>query len=169
MLEMMSGKFDSSTPKGSDTASWDAFRIAEKLNDLQLVGELLDYLTDRQSNHRKYAAVVLGYIAKNTGSKELVNQLVAILPVLEKDESALYNTLMAIVESGVQIDYNPKNVLYYITDDRGLIRNAAIRAVGHFVFNKENIRTALQSVVESHYDEYDLKYAHESLKKITAI
>lgn len=170
LLETMSGKFDSSTPVVKETESWKAYRIAEQLNDPKLFPDLLDCVrTNNPAHLRKFAAVVLGYLLQNTRDTLLAEQMVALTAILDKDEAVLYETLTPLSESGVSIACDPAPLIGYTTDDRELIRNSAIRALGNCQPYTRSVVEALQNVVKYFYDEYDLKYAVHVLVKLEAM
>ena len=167
LLEDMSGMNDISGSKGSETLSWSAYRIAENVNDLSLVDELLDFIenTENITLHEEGYQLLI-FIFKNTKNDELLDKLLGSLKKEEHNDESLYRLLIGIWESDKEITNYVEDIIYFITDDRALIRNAAIRILGNCSLDKDLAEEALKEVVKSPYDEHDLKYSIESLGKI---
>lgn len=169
LIEMLSGKYNDDTPFGSQTASWEGYRIAEKINDLSIVPELLSFINSKEDRDlHKYAGTIIGYILCNTSDKTLADQLIQVAPSLDEDSDTLYELLTALWESGIPLDTDAKSIIYYITDERELIRNAAIRVLGNFISDRQAITVSLKEVLKYFYDHHDLGSAVRSLVKLKA-
>jgi hypothetical protein len=164
LLEEMAGWHDGDEMVGSQTVSWKAYRTAEKLDQTSLVPQLTAIIDETsKTNLKKHGYEVLTYILKNTKNTELANLLVSKLNAEDKNDDALYSLLIGLFESEVELNYHIDKVIFYVDDPRELIRNAAIRLLSRYSEKKDEASKALREVIESHYDEYDLKYAKESL------
>jgi len=164
LLEEMAGWHDGDEIVGSKTVSWKAYRTAEKLDQASIVSELTTFIDETtEVDLRKHGYEVLTYIIKNTENMALADQLVARVKTEDKNDDALYSLLIGLWESEVVLKSNIEGVIFFIDDARHLIRNAAIRLLSRYSKNKDQASEALLVVVENHYDEYDLKYAKESL------
>jgi len=167
LLEKMAGWHDGDEIVGSNTVSWSAYREAEKVNTLEFQAKLFHFIDNTtDSILRKHGYEVLTYLFKNTKDMDLGNKLLDRLKSEDKNDEALYILLTGLGESTVNMDGDIENVIFYVDDTRALIRNAAIRLLANFTNQREVAIAALEDVVENHYDEYDLRYAKESIKKL---
>ncbi len=164
LLENMSGIYDGKTVKGSNSLSWKAYRIAEQVNDLNLVPELLGFIdvVENQSLKNEAYQLVL-FILNNTKDEKLVNELLKRLKREDQNDESLYKLLIGIWESKVKLKKHLESVIYYIDDQRELIRNAAIRLISSFEKDLEIAENALIEVINDPYDNFDLKYGIQSI------
>lgn len=166
-LEEMAGLHDENAVKGSNTVSWKAYRAAEKLNDLTLTEQLIELIDNHKDEKVKQSGYqVLAYLLQNTRDQSLANILLERLTLEKDNNDRLYILLTGLRESNMQFQENIENVIYFIDDDREMIRNAAIRVLGHYKADKSKAINALNAVIDSPYDTYDLKYAKQALKKL---
>lgn len=164
LLEEMAGWHDANEMVGSETVSWKAYRTAEKLDQTTVVSELTTFIDEtNEVDLKKPGYEVLTYILKNTKDQELADLLVARIKAEDKNDDALYSLLIGLWESEIELKNHIKEVIFFIDDPRNLIRNAAIRLLSRYSENRNQASKALLEVIENHYDEYDLKYAKESL------
>ncbi|MEM7185443.1 MAG: hypothetical protein AAF466_02195 [Bacteroidota bacterium] len=167
LLERLAGWHDKDAVVGSETESWQAYAEAKQLDDLSIMQPILDILVEnKEPALRKYAFEVLTFLLKNSQDKDLSSHLISSLRAEDQQEESLYALLMGLWESEVLFEEGLDEVLFYVDDPRALIRNAAIRLVGRFQAQLKEAKKALQEVVENHYDEYDLRYAKQSLQAI---
>jgi len=164
LLEEMAGWHDGDATVGSETISWKAYRTAEKMDQISTVPELIAIIDESSKTEiRKHGYEVLTYVLRNTENLELADQLLARLKAEDKNDEALYSLLIGLWETEIMLNSQVEEVIFFIDDSRELIRNAAIRLLSRFSELKDQASKALLEVVENHYDEYDLKYAKESL------
>lgn len=165
LIEVMSGAKDGKEPVGSKTASWAAFRKAEQLKDLDLIPQLKAYVEDKgNESTRKYAYDILGYIGINTGSNEVADILIGRMQAEDHYDDILHNLLDSLYSTNFPLQKGLEEMLAYAFDERELIRTTAIQLLSRYTIGHDKIKEALLEVVEYHYDEYDLRYAVESLQ-----
>lgn len=164
LIQNMSGLNDQETPKGSDTISWNAYQIAREINDVSLVVPVFHFINSTEDvKLRKHAYQLLLFILDNTKDDFLANQLLTQLKKEDQNDDCLYTLLIGLWESKMALNNHINNVIFYIDDQRELIRNAAIRLLGLYQNDCDSAENALIEIIENPYDNYDLKYAIETL------
>lgn len=167
LLEEMSSKLDIEAYRGSETLSWKAYRKAEQLDDLEIADGLFDYVDAKADNaYIKEAYQALAYILKNSKVVSIANKCLKRVRKLDSNEKALYVVLMGIYEANVPLKEFLEEVVYYIDDERPLIRNAAIRCLGLYSEKSMDAENALLDILEYPYDDYGVRYIAESLGKV---
>ncbi len=167
LIEIMSGARDGNEPVASKTLSWNAYQTAKEINDIELVPELESYIENASNESlRGYAFDLLGFIAKNASSKETVEVLVKHVRAEDGNTGNLHKILDALQATDVSLDTGLKDIIYYSFDERDIIRTTAIQVLSLFNIELEKIQETLLEIVAYHYDEYDLKEAVRSLKKL---
>ncbi len=167
LIELMSGASDGNEPVGSKTASWAAYRKAEQLDDVHLIPELKAYIAEEGNKAtRKYAYVILEYIGKNTRNFEVADILIDQLEIEDQHHDNLHNVLDALYTLNFPLQKGLEEMLIYAFDERELIRTTAIQLLSRYTIEHQKIKDTLLEVVEYHYDEYDLRYAVESLQAL---
>ncbi|WP_108808816.1 hypothetical protein [Aquimarina spinulae] len=165
LIELMSGVKDGNEAIGNKTLSWEAYRAAEQLNDTSLITEINTYIkNDDNETTRKYAYDILMYIGRNAGAGEATNILIGQIKVEDYHDDNLHNVLDALYSINIPLQKGLDEILIYAFDERELIRTTAIQLLSRYTIEYEKIKGALMEVIEYHYDEYDLKYAIESLQ-----
>ena len=170
LIENMSGINDTETPIGSNTISWNAYQIAREINDLSLVPQLLSFLyASDDVKQKKHAYQLLLFILTNTNDNSLADQLLKQIKKEDQNDDCLYTLLIGLWESKTAMKNHIEDVIFYIDDQRELIRNAAIRLLGSYENDLDIAEDALIEIVNYPYDNFDLKYAVESLAKIGSV
>ena len=165
LITIMSGARDGNEPVGNKTLSWEAYRAAEQLNDTSLIPELKAYVEDENNEAtRKYAYDVLGYIGINAGALEVTDILIDQINVEDHHDDNLHNVLDVLYATHFPLQKGLEEILIYAFDERELIRTTAIQLLSRYTIEHLKIKDTLLEVIEYHYDEYDLKYAVESLQ-----
>lgn len=159
-----------------DTVSYQAFREAEKLNDVACIADLKAYIENEQDNkHRKCAYFILTKIVKNTHDENALQFLIHQLKI-EKNNNSLITLLSALVEVNKpsHIDLQPIFELIhhhqgeyesYLEDDEH-VKSHAIYALKHSQNRKVeplilNIMQALESS-----DDFRLWYCFQVLQTV---
>lgn len=167
LIENMSGIHDKNEPVGSESLSWKAYQIAREINDLSLVPQLFSFIdASSNSKQKKQAYQLLLFILMNTNDNSLANQLVTQLKKEDQNDDCLYTLLIGLWESKTALENQIDDVIFYIDDQRELVRNAAIRLLSLFKNNRDRAENALIEIIQNPYDDYDLKYAVETLSSI---
>lgn len=176
LIENMSGIHDGNEPIGSQTLSWNAYQIAREINDLSIVPQTMQFIESSDNGKlKKHAYQLLLFILSNTKDNELADTLLLELKKEDANEDTLYTLLIGLWESKTGLENHLDDVLFYIDDQRSLIRNAAIRVVSLYKKNHADAEDALIDIIKNPYDNYDLRYAVETLavigskKSITAL
>jgi hypothetical protein len=161
----MSGAEDKGVVLGSETLSWNAYELAKDLNDLGMLPELKSYLDDEVNQEtRCYAYDILGFIGKNTGSQEVLNILTNSIKREDNHDENLHRVLCSLHDTEMMLEEGLGEVIFYAFDERELVRGAAIMLLSRYTVSLEKVKETLLEVIEFHYDDYDLKYAVQSLK-----
>lgn len=167
LIEVMSGARDGNEPVGSKTASWGAYRKAEQLKDVQLIPELKAFIEDKNNEAtRKYAYTILEFVGKNTGDRGVANILLDQIKIEDSHHDNLHNVLDALYSINLPLEKELDEMLLYAFDERELIRTTAIQLLSRYTIEHQKIKDTLLEVIEYHYDEYDLRYAVESLQTL---
>lgn len=165
LIEAMSGARDGSESVGKKTLSWEAYRAAEKIKDIHLIPELRAYIEDENNViTRKYAYDILGYIGINAKADEVVDILINQIKIENHHEDNLHHILDVLYTTHFPLQKGLEEILVYVFDERELIRTTAIQLLSRYTIEHPKIKATLLEVIQYHYDEYDLKYAIESLK-----
>lgn len=167
LIENMSCINDKNEAIGSQTLSWNAYQMAREANDLSVVPQLFNFISlSENDRQKKQAYQLLLFILGNTKSVSLAEMLLQQLKQLDNNDECLYTVLIGLWESETPIENYMENVIFYIDDQRELIRNAAIRLLRLYTKDKDVAENALIEIIENPYDDYDLRYAAETLSII---
>ncbi|MBG6129157.1 hypothetical protein IWQ47_000151 [Aquimarina sp. EL_43] len=165
LIENMSGVKDGNEPIGNKTLSWEAYRVAEKLNDTNLIAELKAYIKDdNNETTRTYAYNLLGYIGVNAKASEVTDILIDQIKREDIHLDNLHNILDVLYSTNFPLQKGLEEILIYAFDERELIRTTAIQLLSRYTIEHQKIKNTLLEIIKYHYDEYDLKYAVESLQ-----
>ncbi len=165
LIEIMSGVRDGEVAQGSETLSWDAYNIARNINDLELLPELQAYLSNASSESRPYVYDLMSFIGKNTTDPQVSHIMLEYLEMEDKFDDNLHHLLSGIYDTGIPLKDKLERMCYYAFDERELIRCTAIQLLARYAEDSgEQIVNTLKEVIQYHYDEWDLKYAVESLR-----
>lgn len=167
LIEMMASEDNEAFSDDSD--SWKAYRIAEELNDPELIPLLLHFVASEspQDDFKKMAFTILRYVLKNSGSIKGMDHLIGLLSSLQKNETLLVEALHTLTAmKGFLPGEQASSILEFVDDDRQAVRNWAIRSLNKFEGNVGQIESTLIYVLEQYYDRYDLRYALEVLESI---
>ena len=85
-------------------------------------------------------------------------------PSLTSDSSSIKGQPFSLYSTNFSLQNGLEEMLAYAFDERELIRTTAIQLLSRYTIGHDKIKGALLEVVEYHYDEYDLRYAVESLQ-----
>ena len=167
LIENMSGINDKNEAIGSQTLSWNAYQMAREASDLSVVPQVFNFISlSENDRQKKQAYQLLLCILGNTKSVSLAEMLLQQLKQLDNNDECLYTVLIGLWESETPIENYMENVIFYIDDQRELIRNAAIRLLRLYTKHKDVAENALIEIIENPYDDYDLRYAVETLSII---
>jgi hypothetical protein len=144
------------------SVSWDAYREAEKLSDLDAIGNLVSAAESaKKGKVRQAIYFCIGCIGSNTQSLAATS---ALLEMLGKE--TLKGCTEAIL-SALEKQHNlppDRRLLDLAADETAFIRHAAINTLGQSPTPQAEER--LCSILQESTDPYDLVYASRSLEKI---
>ena len=171
LIERMCTKDNLASGYNSDnSASWNAYRDAEKLTDEKYIPQLMEYISvEKKKEFRRAAYFILGkLLAKTVDSTAIQFYVNRIL--LETDKYILSAMLGGLqdVKKDSSIDISP--IIQCISSDKWLVRQAAIKALEKT--NHEIARETIQAIVqlEDHKkNKYDISYAISVLATIGTI
>ena len=160
----MSGANDDDSPIGSETTSWQAYRVARGCSDLSLAPALLAFTASTtDARQKRHAYQLMLFIVANTQDRALAHQLAARIVTEDSDDDCLYTLLIGLWESRVRLSAHLDQVLANVDDPREMVRCAAIRLVRSYDDGHDVAEEALVEVVKHAYDQWDLRYAAETL------
>lgn len=163
----MSGANDGDSPIGSETTSWQAYQAARGCRDLSLAPTLLAFTASTtDARQKKHAYQLMLFIVANTQDAALAHQLAARIVTEDSDDDCLYTLLIGLWESRVRLSAHLDQVLSNVDDPREMVRCAAIRLVRSYDDGHEMAEAALVEVVKHAYDQWDLRYAAETIGMI---
>lgn len=163
----MSGANDDDSPIGSETTSWQAYQVARGCRDLSLAPALLAFTASTtDAGQKKHAYQLMLFILANTQDAALAHQLAARIVTEDSDDDCLYTLLIGLWESRVRLSAHLDQVLSNVDDPREMVRCAAIRLVRSYDDGHDVAEKALVEVVKHAYDQWDLRYAAETLGMI---
>ena len=134
--------------QSSLSVSWQAFREAELISNGDLIQDLIEYIDSvKDKNRRNSAYYILGKIAKNSLSEEILVYLISRVNV-ESDKRILKTIceLLSDLNKPTSIDIGP--ILNALEDKRWQVRQAAILALKK-TSNKDVEKKLIQILRES--------------------
>lgn len=159
ITDLIGRMLDYSWPEGAtsseDTASWKAYREAEKLDNESLIPEFIAFIESEKNDEKRSKAYwVLGKITENTSNQATLQYLVNQLEKEQKN-SVLGEILTGIehIKKPAETDLNP--IFNILKSDNEEIKNEAIVALSH----TENPRVEpllLEICQNENTDEYRL-------------
>jgi HEAT repeat protein len=150
-----------------NSISFKAHRIAENINDPDLIPILINIINNENNKNKRDAEYfILGKITKNTLNQESLKYLISRLEY-ETDKYVLMTLLDRISEIYKSNIISMDKIIQLCNDKRWQVRQSAIRAL-----NKEcdkNVENKLIEIINSDSDSYDKCYANSCLNKIGTI
>ena len=148
----------------SQSVSWHAHREAERLSDPALLTELRSLVASSASKSELRALYfVLGALGANTSDVRCAYLLVERVPV-EKDKYVLASVLEALAKIEKPADFPLEGVFERLSDNRWLVRHAAIGAL--LKTNSSVVEDRLLQHLASTNDPYDMIYCHVTLGSV---
>jgi HEAT repeat protein len=148
----------------SNTVSWNALREAEKLENKDLISDLIKFLdTEKNKNKRDKAYFILGCLAKNTNEHSALNYLINRVSK-ETDKYIVASMLDRIANIKKPLGTDLQPLINAIKSDKWLIRHSAIQSL-----NNTTDAVAEESLIEildNSEDPFDLTYANATLNRI---
>jgi len=157
------------------TPSWYAHRDAEKLDNVNFISQLEDYiLNEKNKNHRRDGYFILGKILLNISSKRkllikhknsiqfLINQL-----EIETDKYILSSILDRLSDIPILSDLNIKPIISNLTNKLWLIRHSAICSLTKSEHNF--VEDEIIKIIKNSTDNNDITYANSVLNHIGTI
>lgn len=151
----------------SETTSWQTYQVARRCRDLSLAPALLVFTASTtDAGGKKHAYQLMVFIVANTQDAAPAHQLAARIVTEDSDDDCLYTLLIGLWESRVRLSAHLDQVLSNVDDPREMVRCAAIRLVRSYDDGHDAAETALVEVVKHADDQWDLRYAAETLGMI---
>ncbi len=151
----------------SNTISWKALREAEKIDNVNYIPELIEFIdSEKDKAKRGCAYFLLGHIAKNTNNVKATEYLIKRVEK-EKDKYIISSLLDRIsdLKKPKSIDLQP--LINAINSNKWQIRQSAICSLKNSE-NEISENTLIEILSESE-DEYDLTYANATLNNIGTV
>lgn len=150
--------------KSSETVSWKALREAEKIDNIDFVPQLIDFI-DKEKNkkNRDRAYFILGHLAKNTTDRSATQYL--IHRVDQEIDKYIIGSLLdriADLEKPKGTDLTP--IIKATKNNKWLIRHSAIQALENS--NDQVAENTLIEILNKSEDPSDLTYSNSTLNKI---
>ena len=113
----------------SETISWKALREAEKLDNIDFVPQLIDFINqEKNKNNRDRAYFILGHLTKNTSSPSATQFLINRL-TKESDKYVISSLLDRIADLNKPTGTDLIPIIDATKSDKWLIRHSAIHAL----------------------------------------
>ncbi|MBT8194969.1 MAG: hypothetical protein KJO64_00950 [Bacteroidia bacterium] len=150
--------------ESSKTISWKALREAEKLGDVNLVSQMIDFIDNEKNKKRRDKAYfILGHIAKNTDDTEAMQYLIHRIDK-EKDKYIISSLLNRIAELNKPVGTDLKPIINATKNGNWLIRHSAIHALKNS--QEEIAEKTLIKILDNSDDPKDLTYSNSTLNRI---
>lgn len=148
----------------SRSASWHAYREAERLADPALVPEIQALVrAGKSKDERKAAYFILGALGANTSDPNCALVLSERI-TQEKDKYVLAAVLEALARMGKPREFDLAGIFACISDSRWLVRHAAIRALGKT--DSPEVEERLIAHLGATEDAFDRIYCHVTLGSV---
>jgi HEAT repeats len=140
---------------------WNALREAEKLNDVNQVQQLMDFIdVEKDKEKRDRAYFVLGHLAKNTGDLSTGQYMINRIE-LESDKYVI-GFMLDRLENVLKPESTDLTPLLNATKSKKwLIRHGAISALKNT--NNKAVEDRLLEILKTSSDVFDLEYAARTL------
>ncbi len=162
LLEDLSGENNHNIPIGSQTPSWQAYRMVEKIDNDCLFEPISDYIKNKPSSIRNAGYGVLGYILKNTKSKDVAKYLFHQLSIEINEPKLLHQILRALNTEDLTYNVELQRNQLYLDSEHEMVRNQAIKLTQKVSFTPL-IKSELVHVILDPYDENDFRLAVKAL------
>jgi hypothetical protein len=162
LLERMGDK--TKYTSSEDSTSWAAYREAEKLTDISMVGELAAAVAaGLPTDTRRSCYFTIGKVGANLGAEDCAALLLSLLPG-ETNKYNLNTLLHGIgqISKGPNFDLSP--VFPLLADSRWMVRQAAINALDKSA-NPETETRVIDHLAAT-TDPYEQTYCHAVLSTI---
>ena len=167
IISRMNDKSDQIMESGynsSDTISWKALREAEKVDNVNYIPELIEFIdSEKDKKIRDKAYFLLGHIAKNTNDVGATKYMIKRVDK-ESDKYVVSSLLdrIANLKKPNGIDLEP--IINAIESDKWTIRQSAIQSLKN---SEDKIaEKTLIGILSNSEDQYDLTYANATLNNI---
>ncbi len=148
----------------SETISWKALREAEKVDNVNYISELIQFIdSEKDKKERDKAYFLLGHIAKNTSDINATEYLIKRVDK-ETDKYIVSSLLdrMSNLKKQNGIDLQP--LINAIENSKWQIRQSAIQSLKN---SEDRIsEKALIGILSVSEDQYDLTYANATLNNM---
>jgi HEAT repeat protein len=148
----------------SETISWKALREAEKVDNVNYISELIQFIdSEKDKKERDKAYFLLGHIAKNTSDINATEYL--IKRVDKETDKYIVSSLLDRISNLKKpngIDLQP--LINAIENSKWQIRQSAIQSLKN---SEDRIsEKALIGILSVSEDQYDLTYANATLNNM---
>lgn len=154
---------------GSKSSSWQAHQEALKLDDpeyFRILKEILEEVETLEQKSNTY--FLIACLGENLKDSSIIEFLLKKLRT-EENESLIHLMFTKIYTAQVTFSKNNEVILKFLTDERPLIRQSAIRVLYLDRSNDTKVEKALLEVLDFPYDEFDIRYASASLAQVGSI